>query len=77
VSATGARYRQSGTTFADALPAAAYLARVSGPLLLTDPNALPSTASTYLVLRLISSFTSWVGSARMSYGAVYWVGADR
>jgi putative cell wall-binding protein len=39
----------SGTTFADALPAAAYLARVGGPLLLTDPNALPSTASAYLV----------------------------
>jgi YVTN family beta-propeller protein len=38
----------SGTTFADALPAAAYLARVGGPLLLTDPNALPLTASTYL-----------------------------
>jgi YVTN family beta-propeller protein len=38
----------SGTTFADALPAAAYLARLGGPLLLTDPNALPSTASTYL-----------------------------
>jgi YVTN family beta-propeller protein len=38
----------SGVTFADALPAAAYLARVGGPLLLTDPNALPSTASTYL-----------------------------
>jgi hypothetical protein len=36
-------------TFADALPAAAYLARVGGPLLLTDPNALPSTASTYLM----------------------------
>ena len=38
----------SGVTFADALPAAAYLARVGGPLLLTDPNALPSTVSTYL-----------------------------
>jgi YVTN family beta-propeller protein len=38
----------SGTTFADALPAAAYLARVGGPLLLTDPHAFPSTASTYL-----------------------------
>jgi YVTN family beta-propeller protein len=38
----------SGVTFADALPAAAYLARAGGPLLLTDPNALPSTASTYL-----------------------------
>ena len=38
----------SGVTFADALPAAGYLARVGGPLLLTDPNALPSTASTYL-----------------------------
>ncbi len=38
----------SGVTFADALPAAAYLARVGGPLLLTDPNALPSTASAYL-----------------------------
>ena len=38
----------SGVTFADALPAAAYLARVGGPLLLTDPNALPSTASSYL-----------------------------
>jgi YVTN family beta-propeller protein len=39
----------SGTTFADALPAAAYLARAGGPLLLTDPSALPSTASAYLV----------------------------
>jgi hypothetical protein len=38
----------SGTTFADALPAAAYLARVGGPLLLTDPNTLPSSASAYL-----------------------------
>lgn len=38
----------SGVTFADALPAAAYLARVGGPLLLTDPNVLPSTASAYL-----------------------------
>ena len=38
----------SGVTFADALPAAAFLARVGGPLLLTDPNALPSTASAYL-----------------------------
>ena len=38
----------SGVTFADALPAAAYLARVGGPLLLTDPNALPSTAMDYL-----------------------------
>ncbi len=38
----------SGTTFADALPAAAYMARVGGPLLLTDPSALPSTASDYL-----------------------------
>jgi YVTN family beta-propeller protein len=39
----------SGTTFADALPAAAYLARVGGPLLLTDPNTLPAPAQTYLV----------------------------
>jgi YVTN family beta-propeller protein len=39
----------SGTTFADALPAAAYLARVGGPLLLTDPNTLPTSAATYLV----------------------------
>ena len=38
----------SGVTFADALPAAAYLARVGGPLLLTDPNALPASASSYL-----------------------------
>ncbi len=38
----------SGVTFADALPAAAYLARVGGPLLLTDPNTLPSTVATYL-----------------------------
>jgi putative cell wall-binding protein len=38
----------SGVTFADALPAAAYLARAGGPLLLTDSNALPSTASAYL-----------------------------
>ena len=38
----------SGVTFADALPAAAYLARVGGPLLLTDPNALPPSASSYL-----------------------------
>jgi len=38
----------SGVTFADALPAAAYLARVGGPLLLIDPNALPATASSYL-----------------------------
>ena len=38
----------SGVTFADALPAAAYLARVGGPLLLTDPNALPPSASAYL-----------------------------
>ena len=38
----------SGVTFADALPGAAYLARVGGPLLLTDPNALPASASDYL-----------------------------
>jgi YVTN family beta-propeller protein len=38
----------SGTTFADALPAAAYMARVGGPLLLTDPHAFPPDASQYL-----------------------------
>ena len=40
-------------------------------------GAARDVTSVQLVLRLISSFTSWVGSARMSYGAVYWVGADR
>jgi YVTN family beta-propeller protein len=60
----------SGTTFADALPAAAYLARVGGPLLLTDPDTLRSSASAYLVAAqsgvtsaLIFGGTSAVSSA--------------
>ncbi len=60
----------SGVTFADALPAAAYLARVGGPLLLTDPNALPPSASSYLSVaqsgvtrRLVFGGTSAVSTA--------------
>jgi YVTN family beta-propeller protein len=38
----------SGTTFADALPAAAYLGRAAGPLLLADSTGLPAPAGSYL-----------------------------
>ncbi|HET9186957.1 MAG TPA: cell wall-binding repeat-containing protein [Acidothermaceae bacterium] len=38
----------SGTTFADALPAAAYLGKAAGPLLLAGPTGLPAPAGSYL-----------------------------
>jgi hypothetical protein len=37
----------SGTTFADALTGAAYVANVQQPLLLTDPNSLPDSIGAY------------------------------
>jgi len=39
----------SGTGYADALAAGAYLALAGGPLVLTDPAALPATTDAYLV----------------------------
>ena len=38
----------SGSTFADALPASAFLGHAAGPLLLTDPAALPAAPAAYL-----------------------------
>lgn len=38
----------SGTTFADALPASEFLGHAGGPLLLTDPAALPAAPAMYL-----------------------------
>ena len=37
----------SGSTFADALTGAAYVANVQQPLLLTDPNSLPDPIGAY------------------------------
>ncbi|HTC70138.1 MAG TPA: cell wall-binding repeat-containing protein, partial [Acidothermaceae bacterium] len=38
----------SGASFADALAGGAFMSHVGGPLLLSDPNSLPSSVRTYL-----------------------------
>ncbi|MDQ1494331.1 MAG: hypothetical protein QOG69_814, partial [Actinomycetota bacterium] len=38
----------SGVTFADALAGGAYLAHLGGPLVLSDPGALPASTTSYL-----------------------------
>jgi putative cell wall-binding protein len=61
----------SGTTFADALPASAYLSRTGGPLLLTDPGTLPGPAASYLTAAQSSVTTALVfgGTSAVSAAA--------
>ena len=44
----------SGTNFPDALAGGAHIARFSGPMLLTDPNALPTVIQAYLTAKASS-----------------------
>jgi hypothetical protein len=58
----------SGVTFPDALTGGAFEAHVGGPLLLTDPNALPSYTSDYLknVKATIVSENTFGGTSAVS-----------
>jgi hypothetical protein len=44
----------SGTNFPDALSGGAHIGRFSGPLLLTDPSALPAVIQAYLTAKASS-----------------------
>jgi putative cell wall-binding protein len=58
----------SGTTFPDALSGGAFQAHAGGPILLSDPNLLPSPTSTYLTgaASTLVSTTIFGGTAAIS-----------
>jgi putative cell wall-binding protein len=60
----------SGTAFPDALSGGAFEAHFGGPIVLSDPNALPSSTSTYLTgsVSTIVTTTIFGGTAALSAG---------